>query len=327
MTPNLRRRVWSTVVPIAVVLVVMVGVVLISARSELRGELRPAVAAIVIILLAVPPAVTIYWLIRGLRLGIVEQGLRRWHPNHPERIEWAHLRLRKEKPGRMVLVSSGRAFVVVLGLYREPVAVREFVLKQLGLPITPVTPPTTATRRRQLLAIMAMLAVLILNAWMLGRSRRPTATIGGRAPDFTAKDMISNQMVSLGKSGKGRTIVLSFWEQDCTYCTAQLLALDSVRRFTASANVRVVAIHLARGDTKTAASLVTKLKVGIESWHDVNRTAERRFGITGTPATAVIDEVGCIQYFVNGTGGVNVEKLTHAAVRAASRDGPTRKCS
>jgi peroxiredoxin len=140
-----------------------------------------------------------------------------------------------------------------------------------------------------------------------------------------AKDLLSGMGVSLSSLATGgRTIVLSFCTVSCEYCTAQLIALDSVQSMVPP-DVRVVAIHLSTGDFAAATRLVTRLSLGIETWQDVDRAAERRYGVQGTPATIVIDPAGCVRYFVTGTGGVEVRRLSRAASDAA-RDGQTRAC-
>jgi peroxiredoxin len=322
----LRRRSLWTIAPAGAPVVFMGIMAAVSARAGIRGDSPPLEAVLATFLFASFAALPVWLIGRSLSVRIVPDGLLVWTMGRSELVRWMHLRLRKEDRGHMVLESAERTFPISLALYTEPAAAREFVLANLGLPPQPVSPPSAQTRRRWVALTAAVAIGLCLCALALNRSRPDPIRSGGPAPAIIAKDLISGIEVSLSpQDSERRAVVLSFWVVSCEHCTAQLIALDSVQSMARS-NVRVVAIHLSSGDATAARRLVRRLKLGIETWQDVDRAAERRYGIQGTPATIVIDHTGCIRYFVTGTGGVEVGRLTRTALQAAS-DRLTSACS
>jgi len=186
--------------------------------------------------------------------------------------------------------------------------------------------PRHGPGRRALVYSAALLAMLGFGIAIVGEGPADAVRVGTTAPDFPARDLLTDKEVSLQEAGRSRTTVLSFWAHDCKYCRSQLRALDSVRQFVDSSRVRVVAVHVSH-DRDEAARLGRRLGLGLELWFDEDGLAERRYGIEGTPATLVIDPTGCVRYFVTGTGGVDVQRLVRAAARAESQGGTAVACS
>lgn len=121
----------------------------------------------------------------------------------------------------------------------------------------------------------------------------PRPEVGFPAPDFAARDVFTNEEVSL-TGLKGTHVVLNFWATWCGPCRAEMPELDQFQK-EAKGKVRVVAIGA--DSTETPAKMgefVRSLGLSFTVVHDGGE-AVLPYRVVGIPTTLLIDAQGVVR--------------------------------
>ncbi len=135
---------------------------------------------------------------------------------------------------------------------------------------------------------------------------QPASTTGGTgnrvgnfAPDFALKDL-SGQTVSLS-SYLGRGVILNFWALDCPYCLDEMPFLETARRNEAAREDRVEILTVNMKDSAAAISAYFNGQgYGLNAVLDSGARLSQTYGVSGIPATFMIDSQGVIVHIKRG---------------------------
>ncbi len=107
---------------------------------------------------------------------------------------------------------------------------------------------------------------------------------------------------------EGRMVLLNFWATWCAPCVREMPSLDRLRAALGDRGLSVVAVSIDRAGPKVIRPFAERLKLArLGLYHDPKGALFRAFGVTGLPASFLIDRNGGI---VGAYGG------------AAEWDGP-----
>jgi peroxiredoxin len=138
---------------------------------------------------------------------------------------------------------------------------------------------------RLLLDFLLIIVVLFGVQWWMQRGMA-----SGDAPEFTA-NRIDGESVSLA-SYQGKPLLLHFWASWCPFCNFEQSSITSLQE-----DWQVLTIAYQSGD-KNEVEKFMKEK-GIQDWKvivDQNSEIAKKYGVTGVPATYIIDSEGKIRF-------------------------------
>jgi cytochrome c biogenesis protein CcmG/thiol:disulfide interchange protein DsbE len=125
-------------------------------------------------------------------------------------------------------------------------------------------------------------------------------TLGSKAPDFRAKELVGNQYKTLADY-KGQVVMLNVWATYCGPCQAELPSFQRLYREYGPKGLKLVAISV--DDYVTEDSIrtyVNNFGLTFEILHDPTHAIERAYQTTGYPETFVIGREGTIRKWVIG---------------------------
>jgi len=94
---------------------------------------------------------------------------------------------------------------------------------------------------------------------------------------------------------KGRVVLLNFWATWCAPCVREMPSLDRLQAVLGDRGLRVAAVSIDRGGIKVIRPFVKRLGLArLGLYHDPKGTLFRAFGVTGLPASFLIDRQGGI---------------------------------
>ena len=138
-------------------------------------------------------------------------------------------------------------------------------------------------------------------------------SIGGKAPDFSAK-LLTGDTFTLSEN-KGKVVFLNFWATWCGPCVAEMPAIQELSE-TYADSVVFIGMNYAE-DTKKVQDFVTKrgitYNIGIDENGDI---AKNLYPTTGIPYTLVIDAEGIISEIFLG-GGDKMHDIFNSAITEA----------
>jgi thiol-disulfide isomerase/thioredoxin len=94
---------------------------------------------------------------------------------------------------------------------------------------------------------------------------------------------------------KGRVVLLNFWATWCGPCVREMPALDRLQAALGGRGLRVVAVSIDRKGAQVIRPFAKRLGLAhMGLYHDPKGALFRAFGVTGLPATFLIDRQGGI---------------------------------
>lgn len=140
----------------------------------------------------------------------------------------------------------------------------------------------------------------------------PVDPRGRPAPDFTLDPLDGRARLSLAGL-RGRVVVLNYWASWCSECRAESAVLASGYVRWHPQQVEFVGIDV-QDDPEHARAFLRGSPAPYASFVDPAGTVARQYGLTGLPATFVLDRKGRI--VAKCVGAIDTESLD-AAVRLA----------
>ena len=143
-------------------------------------------------------------------------------------------------------------------------------------------------------ALMVLVA-LALTVYWLGYLAAKRVDVGSLAPSFEAISLSTGLPVSVPDTTLGRLTLLSFWAHSCEFCPQQFADLDSLIHLYGPRGLAVVAVSIDPADpsaTDSVAIAASSLDPAIIAVRDTSGHALRRYRLTGTPETLLLDSEG-----------------------------------
>jgi cytochrome c biogenesis protein CcmG/thiol:disulfide interchange protein DsbE len=132
--------------------------------------------------------------------------------------------------------------------------------------------------------------------------------IGDPPPSFSLQDTEGRTVVA-PKDFTGKTVVVHFWADWCTYCLEEMPVLDSLYRQYRDKGLVVYAVNVGQG-LDAARAFVNKMKVTYPVLLDSDSRTAKSYGVLGLPRTFFIDRKGNIKYKLLGdASGETLRKL------------------
>jgi peroxiredoxin len=153
---------------------------------------------------------------------------------------------------------------------------------------------------------------------------RESPAPGSLAPDFTARDIVSNARVRLSEA-QGKLVFVTFWATWCAPCRSELPILENVQKKLGKDKAAVYAISF----QETAAPRGLRDFVKDHKWQltlleDPNGRIAQQYGIAAIPHLFIIGRDGRILAVHTGYGQGSIQELVdeiNAALRTSS-DAP-----
>ncbi len=129
---------------------------------------------------------------------------------------------------------------------------------------------------------------------------------------------------------RGRVVLLNFWATWCAPCVREMPSLDRLQAALGERGLSVAAVSIDRGGVKVIRPFAKRLGLAhLGLYHDPKGVLFRALGVTGLPATFLIDRQGGIQGAYAGPAEWDgpearalmeyyLDRPEQAAVRAAS---------
>lgn len=150
-------------------------------------------------------------------------------------------------------------------------------------------------KKRSVICI-SLLLLLALSACQLKNDKHPEK--GKSAADFTIHDL-EGKTVMLSQF-KGKVVMLNFWATWCPPCREEMPSMEALyRKFNKNPDFIMLAVSI-DNDAETVREFVKKNNYTLPVFHDANKNAGSRYGITGVPDTFLIDRNGIIREKVIG---------------------------
>jgi len=143
-------------------------------------------------------------------------------------------------------------------------------------------------RRHPILAILIQVIIFIglyfaLRTWM------QREMISGPAPETTAI-ALSGETLSL-RQYRGEPLLLHFWASWCKICKFEQGAIASIEK-----DWPVLTVAMQSGDKKEVATFLKEHDLEWETLVDESGALAKQYGVTGVPASFVIDGQGQIRF-------------------------------
>lgn len=132
---------------------------------------------------------------------------------------------------------------------------------------------------------------------LLGLEKRLAVSPGKKAPGFSAPTLANpGRNISLS-SLQGKVVLVDFWASWCGPCRSSLPHLNTLYQKLGPKGLVVLGINLDRSK-QAAQKLVRELKLGFTNLYHETETQKigKDYGVTGIPATYLIDKQGVIRY-------------------------------
>lgn len=150
---------------------------------------------------------------------------------------------------------------------------------------------------------------------------RESPAAGSLAPDFTARDIVSNAQVRLSEA-QGKLVFVTFWATWCAPCRSELPILENVQKKLGKDKAAVYAISY----RETAAPRGLRNFVKEQKWQltlleDPNGRIAQQYGIVAIPHLFIIGRDRRILAVHSGYGQGSIQELVdeiNAALRNSS---------
>jgi peroxiredoxin len=156
---------------------------------------------------------------------------------------------------------------------------------------------------------------LIASAALAGDER---PGVGDVAPDFTAKDLLTHQPVTLSEQ-HGKLVFLTFFASWCPPCRKEVPILEGVQRKLGKERAVVLAVSFRENDEEAVLKWAHNADVQLRVLEDPGGRIARQYGVHGIPHLYIIDREGHILHVHKGYGPKSLDRLVRE-INAALRD-------
>jgi len=147
----------------------------------------------------------------------------------------------------------------------------------------------------------ALLVALTLGAfvgWPVQPAAAAPLKVGSQLPGATFTDLQGNKR-RLPDEVAGKVAVIHFWTTGCSSCREEMPALEKLSRSYQQRGVAVVAVNVGQSLT-LAKQGISGLGTTFPVFADVDRKGAGLYGVTGVPATFVLDRSGSLRFKILG---------------------------
>lgn len=148
--------------------------------------------------------------------------------------------------------------------------------------------------RRQWLMVLGIVAVLAGGAAAAIRFAPSHIEVGVIAPDFQAKNLATNKVVSLAQEYRGKVTLVNIWATWCAPCKEEIPALDSLYRALAPEGFRIAAVSVDKDSDELVRKFIGEFNVAFDVLHDQRGDIQRIYQTTGVPESFLLDRDGRI---------------------------------
>lgn len=168
-------------------------------------------------------------------------------------------------------------------------------------------------------AVLVLLGVLVGAGWLV-RDRFLPIDVGGRAPDFVARDLEGRE-VKLAEL-QGEVVLLNIWATWCAPCREEMPSMQRLHEQLGPKGLRIVAVSIdgprsasdaTQGQGGDLGQFARELGLTFNIWHDASGAIQQVYRTTGVPESLLIDRAGRIVKKVIGAtewdDPVNVDRI------------------
>ncbi|HXF94484.1 MAG TPA: TlpA disulfide reductase family protein [Gemmatimonadales bacterium] len=116
---------------------------------------------------------------------------------------------------------------------------------------------------------------------------------GSRAPEFRARDIATDSVVSLERY-RGKVVLLNVWATWCHPCRIEMPSMQRLHQRFAGTDFRVVAVSVDKDDETVVEDFVREMGLTFDVLHDQSGRIQQLYQTTGVPESFVIDRHGVI---------------------------------
>ncbi len=140
----------------------------------------------------------------------------------------------------------------------------------------------------------AIVVALSVGAWWLIRTAPPRVDVGALAPDFTATNLATGQVVSLHTAYRDKVTLVNIWATYCVPCKQEIPAMDSLYRALGTRGFRIAAVSIDRAPADVVQRFARDLRISFDVLYDPSGLIEQRYQTTGVPESFLVDKSGHI---------------------------------
>jgi cytochrome c biogenesis protein CcmG, thiol:disulfide interchange protein DsbE len=169
-------------------------------------------------------------------------------------------------------------------------------------------PQTCSVYMHSVLPAMIIAAAFVFSSSAGNAAERIMLKIGDPPPQFSLLDT-EGRMVNAPKDFAGKTVVVHFWADWCTYCLEEMPVLDKLYQQYKQQGLMIYAVNVGQG-RDAARAYVNKVKITYPVLLDSDSRTAKSYGVLGLPRTFFIDRKGNIKYKLLGeASGEMLRKL------------------
>lgn len=147
--------------------------------------------------------------------------------------------------------------------------------------------------RRPGMVVTVVLLLLAAVGVALVRSATPRVAIGGRAPNFSAVDLITGRTVTLDDY-RGQVTLVNIWATYCVPCQEEIPALDSVYRDLRGRGFRIAAVSVDPTSPQGVRDFAAQRHISFDVLQDRDGKIGTSYQTTGVPESFLVDRSGHI---------------------------------
>ncbi|MBL4606649.1 MAG: TlpA family protein disulfide reductase [Pseudomonadales bacterium] len=118
------------------------------------------------------------------------------------------------------------------------------------------------------------------------------------APEISLSD--NNGLTISSKNLQGQLILVNFWATWCSPCLTEMPALDRLYRRYKNQGFSLLAVNTDSHQRKRINTIARKLALTFPILLDENEVLSKQFGVSGMPASYVIDREGRLIAYIEG---------------------------
>ena len=118
--------------------------------------------------------------------------------------------------------------------------------------------------------------------------------VGGRAPNFKAVNLATNDSVSLRDEYRGSVTLVNIWATWCGPCIEEMPAIERLYQALGPRGFRVAAVSIDEGDPADVRAFAQRLGITFDLLQDRTGLIQRTYQTTGVPESFLLDRDGVI---------------------------------